>query len=113
MKWVMGLALAACCAGCARQGPSALDVKLASMVGQSETALVRQLGVPNRTLETGGHRFVAYVERRQSLVPGGGYWGPPWWGWSGTQVVTQSCVITFEIEADKVKGYSYRGDGCY
>ncbi len=112
MRWIGWLVLAGLGAGCARQGPSALDVKLAAMVGQSETAVVRALGVPNRSFETGGHRFIAYLERRQDLVPTAGPWGPPWWGWAGSQVVTRRCEITFEIEAGKVKGYSYRGDAC-
>jgi hypothetical protein len=112
MRWMVGVALAAVCAGCAPQGPSKLDVKLASMVGESETDVVRQFGVPMRTIETGGHRFIAYFESRQQLVPGVGPWGPPWWGWSGSAVITRSCEVTFEIDAGKVKGYSLRGDGC-
>ena len=110
MRWTV-LGLAALCAGCAPQGPSALDVKLAALVGHSEAELVRQWGVPDRTLDTGGHHFIAYVETRQDIVPGP-MWGPPWWGWSGSQVVTSRCEISFEIEAETVKGYSYRGGGC-
>lgn len=112
VRWMFCLVLVAACAGCARQGPSALEVKLASMVGESEADVVREFGVPNRTFETGGDRFIAYIERRQDVVPSGGPWGPPWWGWSNSQVITRSCEITFEIAAGRVKSYGLRGDAC-
>ena len=110
MRW--GWLLVALCAGCARQGPSALEVRAASLVGRGEAEVVRAFGVPNRSIETGGHRFIAYVERRQEVVPGAGPWGPPWWGWQPTQVITRGCEITFEIDQGKVASYSLRGDGC-
>ena len=112
MRPTMIAMLVLACAGCVRQGPSPLQIKLASMVGQSETSVVRQWGVPNQTFTTAGHRFIAYVQLRHDLVPGGGPWGPPWWGWGGSQVITRSCEVTLEIKAGKVAGYSYRGGAC-
>ena len=109
MRLVLVLAMAAALAGCAPSGPSRLDVTLASMVGQSEAQVVRQWGVPDQTFDVGGEHFIVYRSIRQSVIPGGGPWGPPWWGWGGSQVVTNVCDITFEIEQGKVKTYSYRG----
>ena len=49
-------------AGCAT-GPG-IEARLAPLVGGSEAALVEALGVPTRTHEAGGLRFLQYEERR-------------------------------------------------
>jgi hypothetical protein len=86
-------------------------------VGQSETDLVRNLGVPSRTIESGGRRFLAYVDRRLDVIPSTGLWGP--WGFYGpygggfpSEVVERSCETTFEIVDSKVQSFTLRGNAC-
>ena len=59
------LTVGACTGGFDRQA------YLNQLVGQPETELVRQLGVPTRTFETAGHKFLAYDEDRPSEIYGG------------------------------------------
>lgn len=87
-------------------------------IGRTEAELVRDAGVPTRTVEAGGRRFVVYEERRVDILPGplmmpgpfgyntyygGGY--PP-------QAVESVCATNFEITAGKVSGFSLRGNAC-
>lgn len=96
---------------------------LAPLIGKSETDLVRQLGVPNRTFETGGHRFLAYVEDRTTVLPGVGPIGPFGYpyagGWVGgyvgslpPEVLDRVCETTFEVDAGRVTGVTLRGNAC-
>ncbi len=95
--------------------------ELNPLVGQPEAELVRQLGVPTRTFETGGRRFLAYTENRVDAYPGAftpyyGGWGPYGGyyagGMLGPEVVVQACETTFEIADGKVVSYSLRGNAC-
>lgn len=91
---------------------------LAQFVGQPEGVVVQQLGVPSRTIETGGVRYLAYTEQRQDIVgltPG---WvpGPPGWGWPGgsypAQIVTWTCETTFAVVQGRVQSFTLRGNAC-
>ena len=53
-------------AGCTNNAIAEREAFLAQFVGQTEDDVVRQFGVPARTIETGGNRFLAFVERRLS-----------------------------------------------
>lgn len=109
-------------AGCASQALAERRAYLTSFIGESEATLVRQMGVPTRTFEAGGEKFLAYETRRADVVPGfypPPWFGPgfgPWWGypyaWSPPAVITRSCQTTFEIKGNKVASFSMRGDGC-
>jgi hypothetical protein len=88
----------------------------AQFVGQPEADLVRQLGVPTRTIESGDARFLAYVETRRDYIrpiPGfalrhyleGADYLP-------TQVIERTCETTYEIAAGKVAVVRIRGNGC-
>lgn len=109
-------------AGCAAHALAERRAYLTSLVGESEAALVRQMGVPTRTFETGGEKFLAYDTRHVDVVPGfypPPWYGPgfgPWWGypyaWSPPAVIARSCETTFEIKENKVASFSMRGDGC-
>ncbi len=107
------LLLAACA-----QGPT-LEQRLSVFVGQSEADLVAALGVPVRTHEADGRRFIQFEQRRTVAVaapapipyygrfgPRFGYWPQP----PGYAVV--GCDITFELWDRRVEGFSARGDGC-
>jgi hypothetical protein len=107
-------------AGCAT--PPAEDGQAAAgkMVGQSETDLVRQMGIPTRAFETDGHRFLAYLERHVDITPATGPWAP-FWGWWGAgsygpdtapMVVDFVCETTFEVAGGKVQSFQRRGNAC-
>ena len=93
------------------------DAQLGSFIGQSESDLVRALGVPSRQFEADGHRFLAYVTRRVELVPGTMPLLPYRYGFGyatgfGPQAIERSCETTFEIVAGKVFSFSLRGNAC-
>ncbi len=116
---------------CASHSLERRQALLAPLVGQSEADLVRQLGVPSRTLETDGHRFLAYTERRAEVIPAAsGFVGAPFpfrgfggfGGFGGFDdfegtsfppaLIQHVCETTFEIVAGRVAGFSLRGDDC-
>jgi hypothetical protein len=94
-------------AGC-QTGPT-LSQSLHAYIGQSETAIVQGLGVPARSITTGGIKYLAYDWQNTQVIPGagpafgwgGGPWGP-WGGWGGgwyapTTVISASCEATFQM----------------
>ncbi len=111
---VLCLAAASCTAGPDRR------VVLASLVGQPETEVVRQLGVPNRSYETGGRKFIAYDERRTDLIPpspfigGFGYFGYGYGTFGGfpAQLIERGCETTFEVSSGRVVSWALRGNAC-
>jgi hypothetical protein len=87
---------------------------LAAYVGRSEADVVRAMGVPSRTFDAGGHRFLAYDQSSQTITPPPYPWGFGW-GYGGgfpAQVVTWTCETTFEIGDGRVVGTSLRGNAC-
>ncbi len=120
--------------GCATEAQ--INAQLARHLGESETDLVREMGVPTRHLDSGGHRFLAYVEGYQEIYPppdagwgypgwgggwgGGGFggwgwggWAGPWGGWAGpSDVVSYGCETTFEIVGGRVASFARHGNGC-
>ncbi len=109
------LGLAACAVG------PTLDERLAGYVGRTELEVVSALGVPTRSYETGGQKFLQYEERRTVAFPAGFGGGPfigPYGrgfyggGYVGTQYAPVQCDVTFALQADRVVGYSFRGQGC-
>ena len=102
-------------AGCAT-GPG-IEARLAPLVGGSEAALVEALGVPTRTHEAGGLRFLQYEERRQVLHQVDPYVGRPFGRFSpypiaGPILLTPSCDITFTLREARVESFTLRGDDC-
>ena len=121
MRRFVVLSLISALAGC---GPS-LQERAAAMnrfVGQPEAVLVQQMGVPFRTYEAGGVKFLAYDERRTDYAPGyygGGPWGGYYPGWYGygyatfpPAAVVRVCETTFEIVGGVVQRMSLRGNAC-
>lgn len=117
---LVGLTAVLLLGACANQALEARRAHLASLVGESEVNLVREMGVPTRTLTLNGAKFLAYDDRRLEFVPGfyGGppWWGPGWgpWGWgmSPPVVIQRGCETTFEIRDGKVASFSLRGPDC-
>ena len=110
------LTLLAGCASFADQR-AAREAELASYIGQSEADLVRSLGVPSRTLNTDGHRFLAYLDRRVDFVPGYSPFRPYRFGFGygpafPPQAIERSCETTFEIADGKVASFALRGNAC-
>lgn len=108
------LALPLLLAACA-QGPT-LAQRLSTFIGQGEGELVSNLGVPVRTYETEGRRFLQFEQQSTVLVPGDpwgyGYYGfrRPWMTPSTYAVVR--CDITFALRAGRVESFTARGEGC-
>jgi hypothetical protein len=108
--------------GACATGPT-LAQRLSTFVGRGEGDLVAELGVPVRTYEAEGRRFLQYERRRSVLYPGYGGWGGPWGpgfgrygGWGGwgapPTVVVSECDITFALRGGRVEGFTMRGDAC-
>jgi hypothetical protein len=98
--------------------PYALQRRVAALrpwVGRSEAELVRYFGVPARTIDANGHRFLAYVESDTSIQPPFPTWYPYGFGPDATfpaQVVQYTCETTFEIAGGHVAGFTLRGNAC-
>jgi hypothetical protein len=103
--------------GCVNQ-LAVRQAELAQWVGRPETQLVEAMGVPTRTYETGGLKFLSYVEQRVEVVPGSPFYGDPFWygyGYGGgfpPTVVNLACDTTFTIDKGVVRAFSLRGNAC-
>lgn len=115
-RWV-GLALAGVLIGCTNQ-LAIRQAQLQRFVGQSEALLVAQMGVPNRTYEVEGTKYLAYDDAEQQVVsmPPPYPYGPPFWAWYGggfpPQIVTYTCETTFAVSHGIVGSFILRGNGC-
>lgn len=112
---LLALALAACVNYGAQR-----RAFLTSLIGQPEAAAVQALGVPTRTYETGGVKFLAYDERRLDVIPGGpffggyGVWGAGFGGFYDfpTEVIERGCETTLEVANGRVRSWTLRGSLC-
>jgi hypothetical protein len=109
------LAVAALASGCTNQ-LAERQAYLSRFIGQPESVLVQQMGVPARSFETGGVRYLAYDEHRIDIVPGGPTFAPYYLGWYGAsfppQVIERSCETTFEVAGGTVQSFMLRGNAC-
>lgn len=128
MRRALPLVLPIVLAACSINNGAERRAYLTSLVGAPETELVRELGVPTRSYETAGRKFVAYDERRVDVVQGGpflggfggfgygyGYsgFGPGFGGYAfPPQVVERGCETTFEIGDGRVQSWALRGNAC-
>lgn len=93
------ISLAAC-----QMGPT-LSQRLHAYIGQPEPAIVQGLGVPARSITTGGITYLAYVWQNTEVIPGDGGWGwgggpfGPWGGgwYTPPAVITTGCEATFQM----------------
>lgn len=127
MRKLAALAILAALAGCAYPDPRHVQA-LNALVGKSETDLLRTYGVPNRTYDSAGHRFLAYSRSRIDSFPGAGGFGyggfgyggfgygyggyGPGFGGFGPEIVQRDCDTTFELGGGKVLTWSLRGNDC-
>ena len=102
-------------AGCVNQF-AARQAYVNSLVGQPEAVLVQQMGVPSRTYETTGVKYLAYDERRVDLVPSFPSYSPFFTGWYGAgfppQVIDLQCETTFTVTDGTVTSATLRGNAC-
>jgi hypothetical protein len=105
-------------AGCVNQ-LAQRQAFLNQLIGHPDSDLVQQLGVPTRTYETDGTKYLAYDESRVQLVPALPPYGPgPWWAYGGygggfpPQVINLACETTFAVAGGVVKSYTLRGNAC-
>lgn len=110
------LVLAVLLAGCVNR-LAQRQAFLAPFIGQPESVLVQRLGVPDRTYQTQGVKYLAYTESRVDILPGAPMMmGPPWWGWYGggfpPQAVNLVCDTTFAVSDGIVRSYTLRGNAC-
>jgi hypothetical protein len=103
-------------AGCTNQ-LAVREAELNQWIGRPESQLLTAMGVPDRTYETNGMKFLAYSEHRVEWLPGTPYpYGPPPFGWYAgglpPQAIALSCDTTFAISDGLVRSYSLRGNAC-
>ncbi len=114
-RWVLLCPLALAAAGCAT-GPT-LEQRLLPFVGRGEGDLVAALGVPERTYEVEGRKFLTFEEQRSYIVAGAynpylGYYGRFGPTFTPPGYVTRTCEITFAVRQGRVESFTHRGDGC-
>jgi hypothetical protein len=119
MRRVALILLAGLLAGCTNM-LAVRQAQLNPLIGRTEGELVQQVGVPNRVYETGGIKYLAYVEGGIEVIPalpaypyGSPYWGG-WYGGSNfpPQVVNTVCETTFAVVKGIVASYTLRGNAC-
>jgi hypothetical protein len=105
-------------AGCVNQ-LAQRQAFLSQFIGHPDSELVQQVGVPTRTYETDGVKYLAYDESRVQIVPAVPPYGPgPWWAYGSygggfpPQVINLSCETTFAITGGVVKSYALHGNAC-
>jgi hypothetical protein len=115
MRRVTLLALAGLGAGCTNQ-VAARQAYLSRLIGQPEAALVQQMGVPTRSYEVGGAKYLAYSENRVDILPAFPSYNPFFTGWYGggfpPQVVNLQCETTFAVTGGTVTSFTLRGNAC-
>lgn len=100
--------------GCANQ-LAARQAYLSQFIGQPDSAVVQAMGVPTRTYETGGVKYIAYNEHRIDVIPAGPTYAPYFMGWYNAfppQVIEFTCETTFEVVDGKVRSFNLRGNAC-
>ena len=109
----LGIVLA-CCAlpvACA-DDTAARMAALSHFVGQPEQTLVQVMGVPTRSYDADGTKFLAYDERRVDFipgVPGVGVWSA---GGVPPQRIERWCETTFQVAQAVVQSFTLRGNAC-
>lgn len=103
-------------AGCTDAGRAQHVAQMNHYLGMSETELIRARGVPARTVQTDGHRFLAYETSQIDIWPplpafGFGRFGD-YGGMFPPQVVQWRCETTFELADGRVVAWRERGNNC-
>lgn len=116
MRIAPALLLLPLLAGCAT-GPT-LQQRLATFIGRSEGELVAELGVPVRSYETDGRRFLQFERERTVAVsqPDPFFYPGPYRyrGWMAPPPAYAQvrCDITFALRQQRVESFSLNGQAC-
>jgi len=114
LRWAVAL-LAGLVVSCGDQ-LAARRAYLSGFVGQPELAVVQQMGVPSRSYQAGGVKYLAYDENRIDVIPSSPAYSPFYTGWYGggfpPQVVDLRCETTFEVAEGTVRAFTLRGNAC-
>ena len=116
MRRLIPALMAGLLVGCSNQ-LAIRQAQLNAWIGRPETELISVFGVPDRTYETKGVKFIAYTEQRVDLLPGppGYAFGPPFGLYPNAmppQAVALTCDTSFAIVGGTVRSYSLRGNAC-
>jgi hypothetical protein len=116
MRCLALIILAGTLAGCTNQ-LAVRQAELNQWIGRPETELLTVMGVPDRTYEANGLKFLAYSDHRVEWLPGTPPYpyGPPFGWYAGgipPQAIALSCDTTFTISSGVVRSYSLRGNAC-
>jgi hypothetical protein len=96
--------------GCVVPTQAAFDARMSAFLGRPEVEVIVALGVPTRSTEAGGLRFIEYERRRVVGRPAGNwYWGSPYFG---DYVETRECRLTFTLRDGHVVHFDSRGNDC-
>ena len=82
------------------------------LVGQPEQTLLQIMGVPTRSYDADGTKFLAYDVRRVDFipgVPGVGVWSA---GAVPPQRIERWCETTFQVAQAVVQNFTLRGNAC-
>jgi len=113
MRTIALIALALALSACAADPGVQRRAFLASLIGQPEAEAVHALGIPTRTYQTGGVKFLAYDERQAAVIPGGNLSGRG--GYRDVfspEIVERGCEATLEVAGGIVRSWSLRGTVC-
>jgi len=106
--------LLACCAlptACADE-TAARMAALNHLVGQPEQTLLLAMGVPTRSYDADGTKYLAYDESRIDIIPGTpgvGIWRA---GGVPPQPIERWCETTFQVAEGVVRNFTLRGNAC-
>ncbi|MBV9749209.1 MAG: hypothetical protein JO157_10370 [Acetobacteraceae bacterium] len=98
MRRLAVLALVLALSACGPDRGAEQRAFLASLVGRPESSAVQALGVPDRTYEASGVRFLAYDQQRVVAARGGPFVG--------------GCELTLTVAGDRVQSWTMRGTVC-
>jgi len=108
------VALLACCAlaaACA-DDQAARVAALNHLIGQPEQTLLQTMGMPTRSYDADGVKYLAYDERRIDVIPGTpgvGIWRA---GAMPPQRIERWCETTFQVAQGVVRSFTLRGNAC-
>ncbi len=91
------------------------QARLTPLIGRPVGDLIQQLGVPNRTFETGGVKYLAYDQTHVQVLPGApgaGFWSGGWGSGIPPEIIQWRCETTFAVADGLVRSFALHGNGC-
>ena len=93
-------------------GRAARMAAMNQFVGQPEQTLVLRMGVPTRSYDADGVKYLAYDEQRTDVIPPPPSFGPWWFNPMPAQVIQRWCETTFQVADGVVRSFTLRGNSC-